>query len=474
MTGISFYCFLWRLISVRRVRASNGRQNRFFYRSHRNGQSRKNIVFMRLCGVSGIHFLRHGEQIILLFFITIDEYKFNQSLGLLTEDIKPYERDYLKLIYKRIDKFEKERLEKNSVSLSYKEENLRTFYNKVLNRLTDKYLSEDETFLSETDSQEKLADKNSLNESRLDNMFSRLKSMVSDNDYSDITTLYDKYETSEDYAYIEDIKAIIDNYEEINSDIFVEYLLDPIDMKAYFTLNSQKNLVLEPLLPIIESNPTSSELETYDKIWREIKDKVGTNLLASLDSFIVYSDGKDETLAYVNYIDDKASRWYMAIDIEDSINMEDNSLKEDFYFTIVHELAHVITLNDTQAIYNSEPSFGKYFEEDISFNEDSYLNEFYNRFWTYSIDESRIIQNLDNEDIRYKFFLRHENSFVTDYAATTPSEDIAESFAYFVINEKPMGNEIWEQKVRFFYEFEELVEIKNNIRKRLSSLEIAA
>ena len=414
------------------------------------------------------------QLLLNVFFITIDEYKFNQSLGLLTEDIKPYERDYLKLIYKRIDKFEKERLEKNSVSLSYKEENLRTFYNKVLNRLTDKYLSEDETFLSETDSQEKLADKNSLNESRLDNMFSRLKSMVSDNDYSDITTLYDKYETSEDYAYIEDIKAIIDNYEEINSDIFVEYLLDPIDMKAYFTLNSQKNLVLKPLLPIIESKPTPSELETYDKIWREIKDKVGTNLLASLDSFIVYSDGKDETLAYVNYIDDKASRWYMAIDIEDSINMEDNSLKEDFYFTIVHELAHVITLNDTQAIYNSEPSFGKYFEEDISFNEDSYLNEFYNRFWTYSIDESRIIQNLDNEDIRYKFFLRHENSFVTDYAATSPSEDIAESFAYFVINEKPMGNEIWEQKIRFFYEFEELVEIKNNIRKRLSSLEIAA
>ncbi len=69
MTGVSFYYFLWRLISVRRVRASNGRQNRFLYRSHRNGQSRKNIVFMRLCGVSGIHFSRRGEQIILLFFI---------------------------------------------------------------------------------------------------------------------------------------------------------------------------------------------------------------------------------------------------------------------------------------------------------------------------------------------------------------------------------------------------------------------
>lgn len=80
--GISFYCFLWRLISVRRVRASNGRQNRFLYRSHRNGQSRKNIVFMRLCGVSGIHFLRRGEQIILLFFMT---YNYNRLWKLLID-----------------------------------------------------------------------------------------------------------------------------------------------------------------------------------------------------------------------------------------------------------------------------------------------------------------------------------------------------------------------------------------------------
>jgi len=42
----------------------------FYTAATGNGQSRKNIVFMRLCGVSGIHFLRRGEQIILLFFIT--------------------------------------------------------------------------------------------------------------------------------------------------------------------------------------------------------------------------------------------------------------------------------------------------------------------------------------------------------------------------------------------------------------------
>ena len=89
MTGISFYCFLWRLISVRRVRASNGRQNRFLYRSHRNGQSRKNIVFMRLCGVSGIHFLRRGEKIILIFYISciIESYIYSFLMNVTCDNI---------------------------------------------------------------------------------------------------------------------------------------------------------------------------------------------------------------------------------------------------------------------------------------------------------------------------------------------------------------------------------------------------
>ena len=98
------------------------------------------------------------------------------------------------------------------------------------------------------------------------------------------------------------------------------------------------------------------------------------------------------------------------------------------------------------------------------------MDEFYNRFWINLIEESIIIQNQDIEDNNYRFFLRHDTKFVTDYAATSPSEDIAESFAYFVINDKPTGNDIWEQKIRFFYEFEELVKIRNSIRERLDDM----
>jgi hypothetical protein len=66
-------------------------------------------------------------------------------------------------------------------------------------------------------------------------------------------------------------------------------------------------------------------------------------------------------------------------------------------------------------------------------------------------------------DTLYNFYKTHQDQFVDDYATTHPTEDIAESFAYFVFNPKPTGNSVREQKVAFFYEYPELVELRANI-----------
>ncbi len=405
-------------------------------------------------------------------FFTINEYKYNESLGLLSEKLQPYEKDYLKLIYYRINKFEDERINSKSTVVTYNEENLRTFYNKMLNRLTDKYISGNELFL-EADNMAEAAEVKDYKASIL-SMFDRLKPMISAEDYMNITSLFEIYEKTQDYKEIENIQQILSNYEEINENLVTEFILDPVDIKAYFLVDRQKDITLANLNPLIETLPTEDEIITYQGLWESIREVLGSRLLSSIDSFIIYSDGKDETLAYVNYIDDIGSSWYMAVDIADSLVQGSKALDEEFYFTIVHELAHVITLNDTQAVYDINPVFGQYNEENITLNKDSYLNEFYNRFWSNLIDESLIIQNEGNEDNMYRFFLRHDTKFVTDYAATSPSEDIAESFAYFVINDKPAGNEIWKQKIRFFYEFEDLVKIRNTIRERLDVADEAA
>ncbi len=58
-------------------------------------------------------------------------------------------------------------------------------------------------------------------------------------------------------------------------------------------------------------------------------------------------------------------------------------------------------------------------------------------------------------------------SFVTEYAATHPAEDIAESFIYFVTLDKPEGNLIKDKKIRFFYAYPELIEIRERMRENI-------
>ena len=91
----------------------------------------------------------------------------------------------------------------------------------------------------------------------------------------------------------------------------------------------------------------------------------------------------------------------------------------------------------------------------------SYLDDFYQAFWTDYLDD-----RLASPE-SFHFFLRHEEDFVTDYAATDPSEDIAECFTYFILWGKPAGDAVWKQKLRFFYDYPELVEFRAQVRENL-------
>ena len=70
----------------------------------------------------------------------------------------------------------------------------------------------------------------------------------------------------------------------------------------------------------------------------------------------------------------------------------------------------------------------------------------------------------------YDFYQTHRDQFVGDYAVTHPAEDIAESFTYFVFSPKPSGNSIRERKIRFFYEYPELIRLRGEILKGACSL----
>lgn len=196
------------------------------------------------------------------------------------------------------------------------------------------------------------------------------------------------------------------------------------------------------------------------QVWKEIREILPDDCEDYIVQLVVFTDGAEETLAYVEQVDDYGAEWALAIDPADYAD------RDLFVETIIHEFFHCVTLNHEQVMYTDEPDVETYTEEYEEgaycvYYEDSYVEDFYRQFWTDYIDDREV--DYENE----YFYLRHENDFVTDYAATMPTEDICESFAYFVLYGDQGGSEVWEQKINFFYDYPELVEYRDEIRANL-------
>lgn len=204
--------------------------------------------------------------------------------------------------------------------------------------------------------------------------------------------------------------------------------------------------------------------------------------------FNIFTDGFENTLAAVDQQADDPSKWMLEFDIAD---LED---KDALLFTMIHEYAHLLTLNATQVIpdqaivddplnydlqLEKAAACSNYFTGTGCSYADSYINAFYDRFWLDIAPEWEPINALyfDNErqleyySLLHEFYLSHPGQFVDDYSVTHPTEDIAESFAYFVFSPKPTGNSIKEQKIAFFYGYPELVELREYILNGACTLE---
>ena len=121
--------------------------------------------------------------------------------------------------------------------------------------------------------------------------------------------------------------------------------------------------------------------------------------------------------------------------------------RRELRHTIIHEFAHILTVNANQIDMRLErgdtcPTF----ELDEGCSEDnSYLFAFYEAFY----------ENGNNDG---------DEAFVTDYASENIVEDMAESFTFFVLRDRPEGETIAQEKIIFFYNYDELVDMRADIR----------
>lgn len=202
----------------------------------------------------------------------------------------------------------------------------------------------------------------------------------------------------------------------------------------------------------------------HELIWSYFTGLFPVETRPNLVMFGIYtsstSDGKFDTTL--------TEKWIMKINIL--------SLEDSYYVSsaLIHEYGHYLTLNPTQ-MEGRKDEWGNCLEDSYYGCQPAgaYLNLFYWKFWDDIYPEW---SDIDYGSKKYdteinSFYLKYKDRFLNDYAATDPLEDIAESWTAFILNPTPTGDKISEQKVKFFYDFPELVELRYQIIKGICTFE---
>jgi hypothetical protein len=225
------------------------------------------------------------------------------------------------------------------------------------------------------------------------------------------------------------------------------------------------------------------DTDAHKRIWDFYVAVIPPELRTTVKEFIIFTDGPEETTAWVNK--SNTSNEYSQV----GFDLLDADYPPYLADTLVHETAHLIFLSPEQVPHDQD-RLHYYQEREKKFFEceqyvsggdcslpASYINLFYQKFWKTSyaewwqVDQAAQDTETSDEywDVLEKFYDKHNDWFLDSYAATDVEEDMAESFAFFVLNPKLSGASTYEQKVAFFYGFPELVEYRRQMIEGLCS-----
>ncbi len=199
--------------------------------------------------------------------------------------------------------------------------------------------------------------------------------------------------------------------------------------------------------------PLQADTASQQRIWDYFVQIIPAEQRTKITEYKIITDGTGNYLAQAQ---DKVKsdqnstteKWSLQVDLADFAS------ERKFTAVLLHEFGHMLTWNINQLDYRLDAaSCPRYFRDPGCSQPDSYLQHFFERFWTGISDKET-------------FYQTHPGDFVSGYAATAVSEDIAESWTHFVLSPKPAGDTVAEQKINFFYEFPELVQIRAEVIAR--------
>ncbi|GEK32823.1 hypothetical protein [Kurthia sibirica] len=235
------------------------------------------------------------------------------------------------------------------------------------------------------------------------------------------------------------------------------------NIKKIVTFSVQKNtLSVKKTSRSNQFNSVVADTALQQQLWQNFTAIIPAENRQMIVQFEIITDGIDGILGYVQQLNNP-QQWSLALDYKDAANL--NAL----YATIVHEYGHLFSLNSYEFSSLQQTGCKNYAPDEGCLKKSSYLNMYYDDFWKgTTISEWREDSTIaDDSDIQSAFFATHPGEFVTEYATSHPVEDFAESWMYFVLSEKPQRYTLSDDKILFFYNFPELIQLRNTILTNL-------
>ena len=194
------------------------------------------------------------------------------------------------------------------------------------------------------------------------------------------------------------------------------------------------------------------------RVWELLCRMIPEENRKKIREFQLFTDGYSNILAYTAPLqrdDGSSDNTGFSIHIDYYDVYDENGIPRDWSkltYTILHEYGHVLLEDETQV----DLSVGTDTHDPKGFVPGSFRKAFYDRFWAAG-GNSGIVGNYDGDPTAY----------VSRYGANYFHEDIAETFALFVLGGEPQGSTVAEEKLRFFWQNEDMVALRGEIRRSL-------
>jgi len=201
------------------------------------------------------------------------------------------------------------------------------------------------------------------------------------------------------------------------------------------------NLEIVAVYRVIDGDLDATALPEYRRIWTLAEETLPAEALPRIRQMNIVTDGPARTLGMVHRSTTDRDSWILSIDPAEAHDVLQR--------TLVHELAHIYTLDEADLSSQRANCAGVLIEIGCA-RPNSLLADYAQRFWSGV-----------SEPAHYS-----SDQFVTQYAADSVHEDLAETFMAWVYADKPESSAI-AAKYRWFDGNDTFVNARAEIQAKL-------